>query len=109
MGWNFQTNQFESPLFVTVPFGFLAQNAIDLFIAEQTRVFTWWNNYFSAKMGCTLKEIKEEHCKIGLPSASNSRGLHFFATGERAKKGNYREDKISLGIIYLTGRTQGDG
>ena len=109
MPWNFETDQFESPNHVTVPMGFLCRNAISLFLTEQVRLFTWWNNTWSDLMFCELKNIVESQCFIGLPTSANTRGLYFFPICERQTKDNFKQDKIGFGVFYLTGKTQATG
>lgn len=107
MPWNEDLDQFGSPNFDSVPFGFIAENIIDLYLAEQARIQAWWNNKWASRMKCSLQPITKEQCFIGFPTTNNTRALHIFNTSDSNDRDNTKTETIKLGICYTTGQTQG--
>lgn len=109
MPWNEDLDQFESPNFDVVPHGFILENIIDLYLLEQTRIQTWWNNKWAGKMKCSLDPLTKEQINIGFPTIANNRGLYLFNTSESNDRDNTETETFRLGVVYTTGKTQGEG
>lgn len=106
MPWDFDNDRFDSPDFDFAPTTFIAQKALELIDAQQSRALTWWNNRWSSAISYTMQSLPAAQMAVGEPLVMTARGLFCIPVSEILAKDNYQEEPAVFNFVYLPGDAQ---